>query len=502
MSDEVIPTATDTESEAPIAQGDAKHETTDGMDSASMADSRGGDGEPSLDGESDEGLVAPLPQDAETPSVDATEEDTEAPEMKDHVLMVRTRCQHHLWEAASCTRCLEVCPVGAITVNPDLLLDQSKCIHCGLCAAVCPTDGISSSSFPAYGAYTRIKARAERDDVDTLYLTCSQTDVDGASDAVYTVPCLGIIPAETWFALCSEFDVRVYLPDGLCLDCIAPAGADLMFDSVERAQEWLGADVPLEGSWHELEIPETGHYGKDRRNFLRMLAMRVGKASAGTETTAVRKAKSKQERLTSLGAILATEDTDSNRALPEGCARRVVTGQRRHLLNLLGEYERCLDVLDAPSIVTGPSCVACGDCVTTCPVGARIWDRTDEEHPRVVTDVRHCTACGLCLEVCTHDGLLRTLSKGPELIAGLPERALLEEEKREEKERKRAERDAQAAARRSDAQREREERQAAARADAERSRKRAKELADERKRAKTEQVAGAPATDANPEERA
>jgi ferredoxin len=469
MSDEALPTDTDTGPEASllVVDGDEAQET----------------------------LAAAI----QVVSTDGDDAEPEAPQMKDHVLMVRTRCQHHAWEPSGCTHCLDVCPVDAITVTPNLSLDQTACIHCGLCAAVCPTDGVSSSSFPPYGAYTRIKARGEQDGIDTLYLTCSQTDVDGASDSVFTVPCLGIIPPETWFALCSEFDVRVYLPDGLCLDCIAPAGADLMFGSVEKAQEWLEAEIPLEGSWHELEIPETGHHGKDRRDFLRMLAMRVGKASTGNETIAVRKMKAKQERVTSLGAILATEDTEANRALPEGSAKRVVTGQRRHLLNLLGQHEECLATLDTPTVVTGPDCIVCGDCVPLCPVGARLWDRTDEEHPRIVTDVRHCIDCTRCLEVCTHGGLVHTVSKGTELIVGLPELAQAEEEKREEKEHKRAERDAQAAERRRKSQQEREERQAKAQTDAEESRKRAKELAEERKRTEAENAGKVPLADEEPE---
>ena len=42
---------------------------------------------------------------------------------------------------ASCTRCglcQETCPVGAIDLDQDLLLDMSKCIRCCACIKVCP----------------------------------------------------------------------------------------------------------------------------------------------------------------------------------------------------------------------------------------------------------------------------------------------------------------------------------------------------------------------------
>ncbi len=40
-----------------------------------------------------------------------------------------------------CGKCVAVCPVGAITLNP-LVIDQTKCIACGKCIGTCPTHSL------------------------------------------------------------------------------------------------------------------------------------------------------------------------------------------------------------------------------------------------------------------------------------------------------------------------------------------------------------------------
>ena len=42
-----------------------------------------------------------------------------------------------------CARCVEACPVGAISRNGSLSLDMGKCLFCPECAEVCPHDAIS-----------------------------------------------------------------------------------------------------------------------------------------------------------------------------------------------------------------------------------------------------------------------------------------------------------------------------------------------------------------------
>jgi ferredoxin len=58
-------------------------------------------------------------------------------------------CAHSRSRITGCTRCLDVCPTGAITPNGDhVAIDPHVCAGCGSCAAICPT-GAAAYALPA-----------------------------------------------------------------------------------------------------------------------------------------------------------------------------------------------------------------------------------------------------------------------------------------------------------------------------------------------------------------
>jgi len=62
---------------------------------------------------------------------------THVPRMAFHSAMTCVQCGQ--------PRCLEVCPAGAIEKNPEngiVLLDESRCVGCGICTVACPYGGI------------------------------------------------------------------------------------------------------------------------------------------------------------------------------------------------------------------------------------------------------------------------------------------------------------------------------------------------------------------------
>lgn len=67
-------------------------------------------------------------------------------------------CAHSRNRRTGCTRCLEVCPTGAITPGKDsVALSAEICAGCGSCAAVCPT-GAASYALPSPGfALSRLR---------------------------------------------------------------------------------------------------------------------------------------------------------------------------------------------------------------------------------------------------------------------------------------------------------------------------------------------------------
>ena len=64
-------------------------------------------------------------------------------------------CAHSRSGITGCTRCLDLCPTGAITPNGNAVtIDPAVCAGCGSCAAACPT-GAASYALPAADVLVR-----------------------------------------------------------------------------------------------------------------------------------------------------------------------------------------------------------------------------------------------------------------------------------------------------------------------------------------------------------
>jgi ferredoxin len=89
-------------------------------------------------------------------------------------------CAHSRSKKTGCTRCLDLCPAGAISPAGDsVAIDPNICAGCGQCAAACPT-GAASYTVPPSDALLR-KLR-------TLLLTFGSAGGEGAIVLVHDEP--------------------------------------------------------------------------------------------------------------------------------------------------------------------------------------------------------------------------------------------------------------------------------------------------------------------------
>jgi ferredoxin len=68
-------------------------------------------------------------------------------------------CAHSRSQRVGCSRCLDLCPTGAITPDGDhVAIDAHVCAGCGQCAAVCPTGAAAYALPPAATLMHRLRA--------------------------------------------------------------------------------------------------------------------------------------------------------------------------------------------------------------------------------------------------------------------------------------------------------------------------------------------------------
>ncbi|SEF10659.1 4Fe-4S dicluster domain-containing protein [Rhizobiales bacterium GAS191] len=316
-------------------------------------------------------------------------------------------CAHSRSQIVGCTRCLDLCPAGAITPAGDYVaIDANICAGCGQCAAVCPT-GAASYALPPSDVLMR-KLRA-------MLLAYREAGGEGAI---------------------------VLLHD-------EPHGAPLI-DALARFGDGLPARVlPLAVN----EVTQVGleaiaaafAYGASAMRF--MLRARPRHDVAGLMRTLALA----EPILAGLGfgtgrvATIETDDPDALggalRAIPSmPSAPRPATflpkGEKRGVLRFaLQELQLAapepVDVVPLPEPAPFGSveidvegCTLCLSCVSACPTGAL---RDDPERPvlRFVEDA--CVQCGLCKATCPE----KVITLKPQLdfrATTAPARLLKEEE--------------------------------------------------------------------------
>lgn len=289
-------------------------------------------------------------------------------------------CAHSRSRRTGCTRCLEVCPTGAITPDGDhVAIDAFVCAGCGSCHAVCPTGAATYAVPPPDALLARLRA-----------LLTTYREAGGAK------PVLLLHNGEH--------------------------GAELI-DALARFGDGLPANVL------PLALNETGQLGLE--------AIAAGIAFGATGIRVLTRAKPRhdtlaQERTIGLataildglgygpGAIatIGTDDPDLLGAAlrepveapgPVRPAEFLPLGDKRGLTRLaLQELHRTapapVDTLALPQgapfgtlEVNVEGCTLCLACVGACPTKAL---SDDPERPTLRFTETACVQCGLCAATC------------------------------------------------------------------------------------------------------
>jgi ferredoxin len=317
------------------------------------------------------------------------------------------RCVHSRSKITGCTRCLDLCPAGAIAPAGDhVTIDPHICAGCGQCAAVCPTGAASYAMPPADALMRKLRA---------MLMAYREAGGEGAVVLIHDEPHgAPLIDALTRFG------------DGL------PAHV-LPFAVNETTQVGLEA------------IAAAFAYGASAMQFL--LRDRPRHDVTGLE----RSITLGNVILSGLGfgegriATVRTDDPDvlgeALRAIPSvpavpRLASFVPVGDKRSVLRFALRELHAASPAPVARIalpdnapfgvveIDGGACTLCLSCVSACPTGAL---RDDPERPmlRFVEDA--CVQCGLCKATCP-EAAISLKSQLDFTAADAPARVLKEEE--------------------------------------------------------------------------
>ncbi|MBE0452597.1 MAG: 4Fe-4S binding protein [Roseovarius sp.] len=276
-------------------------------------------------------------------------------------------CAHSRAEQTGCSKCLDICPTGAITPAGDhVSIDPMICAGCGSCAARCPSGAISYDAPPPDMIFRRI-----------------QTLASAYRKAGGTTP-------------------RLLVHD-------AGFGAE-MIRLAARHGRGLPADViPLEVS----ALAGFGH-----AEILAALASGFAEVSVLLSPSTERDAPDQEIPLAQALAgghpvrVLDLNDPDAlcdalyDQPSPPPLAEPVLPmGSRRQVARLAARaLNPGADTLDLPAaapygavLVDKDACTLCLSCVSLCPSGA-LMDNEDLPQLRFQEDA--CLQCGLCATIC------------------------------------------------------------------------------------------------------
>lgn len=316
-------------------------------------------------------------------------------------------CAHSRSGITGCTRCLDLCPTGAITPNGNAVaIDPAICAGCGSCAAACPT-GAASYALPSVDVLMRR--------LRTLMQAYRKA---GGSNAVVLFH-----DADQGEPL---IDALARFGDGLPANVLPVRVNEVTQigpEAIAALFAYGAAGVAL------LTRAKPSHDPLGLRRVVETSGTIVAALGFGD----------------GLVRVIETDDPDQLRAMLDAAPAGVVTqkpatfvarGAKRSLLEtsfreLHFAAPVPVDVVTlAPSAPFGgvllnvESCTLCHSCVTACPTGA-LSDNPDRAMLRFTESI--CVQCGLCEATCPEDAI--TLQPRLDFQAwNAPQRVLNEED--------------------------------------------------------------------------
>ena len=265
----------------------------------------------------------------------------------------------------TCHLCSDYCPHEALSQYREI--DPKKCTECGVCMAVCPTDGMADRQIDSFFEYVR--------NAEEVMLSCPE-----AMPGEYEIPCLGMFDRDTWILLMSLAKHKpVTVKTGVCAEC-----ADR-----NACQTSIGYFKQLHSEWPEHAVVQikVDPYDEAAVNAVEQPQPKKNDLGADRRDAFLGWKKRSMDKIDSMFPTLT-----SSESWP-------VPKSRVNLVEYLADHPE--EKVPYIALVISDECTSCGVCAAICPQGA-ITKRGDgkEEPMRMVLEPMKCVQCERCAIIC------------------------------------------------------------------------------------------------------
>jgi ferredoxin len=295
-----------------------------------------------------------------------------------YINFTSSRCAHSRSHITGCTRCLDVCPAGAIAPAGDHVnIDPYICAGCGQCAAACPTDA-AAYALPAADELMRdLRAR----------LLATGPANEGATvlvhDALHGAPLVQLLQG------------RAELPPGIVLLAVNEL-TQVGLETLVAAFLYGAASVRL------LARARPRHDLSGLHATIALTESLLGGLGFAGARIATIETDDPDELGVSLRSIPELPAARPSSFLPLGADKPAM---RRQVLRQLHRAAlQRVDIIPLPEgapfgsvDVDTDGCTLCLSCVSACPTSA-LQDNNDQPMLRFTEDA--CIQCGLCQATC------------------------------------------------------------------------------------------------------
>jgi len=282
--------------------------------------------------------------------------------------------------ARACKLCIERCPHQAISEYREL--DTKQCTECGVCMAVCPSNGFVDHSMDKFHNYLL--------ESEEIVLNCPK-----ATPLGFEIPCLGMLDRDSWMTLMLlAKEKKATIITGACSDC---KDRQACVSSVETFKQ-LHSDWPEHPVVYIQVRPDQGCAVEPE------LSESVGRKSVQRDSRIGWRQKGREKIEEWLPSIAA----DETYPIPKS---------RQWLIEAFEASSE--EKIPFHALSVADSCTSCGVCAAICPQSAlqkreernldpSTEDPTKEEKitsMRLIFEPQKCVQCYRCVETCRSQAL-------------------------------------------------------------------------------------------------